>query len=255
MQKIGRVNVAKRVAENITKLIGAEQYQPGTRLPSEQELCEELAVGRTSVREGLKLLESSGLIEIRHGDGSYVKGVDMRTLLDLNPPLPHLILLKPQEIRDIIDVRRTLELQTVTLATERRSERQLQQLRDDLKAMNEAIADLDEYIRADLEFHVNIAKASGNIAYPALIRFVCDMYLAYWQRFVREMEQAEHTRCIMHESLSLHEPILHGIETGQPALARAAMQTHLDEHERVVTRYIEDLREREGTDGAPRRDM
>jgi DNA-binding FadR family transcriptional regulator len=127
-----RETTTTEIARKLLVYFLAGRFAPGHRLPSERSLAQTLGVGRSVVREALKSLTLLGIVEVRQGDGTFLRSTES----DL---LPHAIewglLLGTRRTRDLIEVRRYLESILVALAAERRDETDLTALRAELDRM------------------------------------------------------------------------------------------------------------------------
>ena len=131
---------------------------PGDRLPSERELSRTFGVGRSAVRDALKPLTLLGIIDVRQGDGTYLRA----TQSELLPKAVEwgLLLGQPGAL-DLVEARRHIEVALATLAAQRRDEQDLKDLRKLLLRMEQAEDD-DDFIEADMEFHLRIADLARN---------------------------------------------------------------------------------------------
>ena len=159
MDPIVRVPIVSQVEERIRDLIDSKKYTEGMKLPTENELCQSMKVGRGTVREALRLLQAKGLVEIKPGRGAFVAS---KQAVDSNPVV--WLVQNEKELRDAIEVRNALEPFAARKVAETASEAVLQQLKkihiDFLSAVKEGdtekIAELDEL------FHGLIVRESGN---------------------------------------------------------------------------------------------
>lgn len=164
---VKRRRLVDEVLEQLQRTISLGTVSPGSRLPTEGELMVQLGVGRSTLREAVKVLAHAGLLEVRQGDGTYV-----RAKADPSEPLERR--LRRAHIRDVFEVRRTLEIAIARLAAERRDAEDLDKLRQSLET-REAHAHSHhdpDFIGADLAFHLAVAEASKN---PVLV----DLYRAF----------------------------------------------------------------------------
>ena len=159
MEPVVRVPVVSQVEEKIRELIESKKYTEGMKLPTENELCQSMKVGRGTVREALRLLQAKGLVEIKPGRGAFV--AEDKTV-DTNPVV--WLVQNERELRNAIEVRNALEPCAARKMAETASEASMNQLKkihsDFLSAVkngnSEQIAALDE------QFHGLIVKESGN---------------------------------------------------------------------------------------------
>ena len=159
MEPIVRVPIVSQVEERIRELIDSKKYTEGMKLPTENELCQSMNVGRGTVREALRLLQAKGLVEIKPGRGAFVAS---KQAGDINPVV--WLVQNEKELRDAIEVRNALEPVAARKMAETASEaalRRLKKIHADFLAAVKAgdtvqIAELDEL------FHGWIVRESGN---------------------------------------------------------------------------------------------
>ncbi len=164
----------------ITNEIAAGNLKAGDKLPNEKELAEQIGVSRTPIREAMKTLSVAGLIDIRHGYGSYVRGEQATPALPLSMFQLYLQDSSPEmltELRDIFDRNAT------ELAAQRRSDDDLAKMRECIDRLRNLTknpnADLDEMLKADLDFHRAVYDATGNKLISIIAEFVLEM-VAPW---------------------------------------------------------------------------
>lgn len=186
-------------------------------MPSERQLAESFGVGRFVVREALKSLGLLGLLEVRQGDGTYVRSPDSSLL-------PRVVewglLVGEQRTSDLVETRQHLEPVTARLAAERRSDGQLADIRGHLHGMRDA-GDNDLFVDADVAFHLSIAAATGNTVLSNMLGSISSL-LNVWIRNV--VEAAESTE----PSYLEHVPIYDAIAARDPEAASDAMRVHMD---------------------------
>ncbi len=155
---IERRKVYAQIAERLLAQIGAGHLRPGDPLPTERQLTQSFRVGRSSVREALRILESQGLIKPVES-GSFV-------VADASTPLHHsldlLLALQGGTLRELFEVRKILEAESAALAATRRTESEMSAMADAIEEMEESLQAQERYIEADLRFHLTIAAATRN---------------------------------------------------------------------------------------------
>src|SRR5579862_8841794 len=163
--RISRRRLVDGENEEIQEWISLGQLSPGDRLPVEDALTEKLGVSRTTLREGVSVLARAGVLDVRQGDGTYVRSA-------APPAEPLDRRLRRAAALDVYEVRRTLELETARLAALRRTARDVATLRDHLGARDAARSrgDLDAFVDADVALHVSIAQASHNAVLTDVFR-------------------------------------------------------------------------------------
>jgi len=214
---IVRKKIYELVAEYLLDEIGERRLAPGDVLPTERELTETLRVGRSSIREALRMLESQGLI--RNGDSGTFTVAEPSN--QLNRSLDLLLRLEEADIGELYEIRRLLEGEFAALAAERRTPAQLAEMAGAIEAMRRSLTDEDAYIDADLRFHVCIAEATQN-RFAAHLMYAIREVLQRALRAVFESAPGIPVRSIEH-----HVAIHAAIEAGLPEDARTLMREHL----------------------------
>ncbi|NLP43567.1 MAG: FadR family transcriptional regulator [Peptococcaceae bacterium] len=147
------------ILEQIKNFIIEGHLNIGDKLPTEMELAEKFQVSRTSVREALSALSLTGILEIRQGEGIFIKKSPSNAIIE---PLSFIMLLEKDKIQNILEVRKALEIETAALAAQRRGEQDLEHLRSLIEAMKKDLPQAKNSEKIDLEFHLALAKACKN---------------------------------------------------------------------------------------------
>ncbi|MDJ0385357.1 FadR/GntR family transcriptional regulator [Streptomyces sp. G-G2] len=153
------MTVTDQAIEKIKEMIVGGALQPGSRLPAEAELADQLGLSRSSLREAVRALTAMRILVTKQGDGTYVSGLEPHLLLEsmaFAADVSH-----GHSTRQLLEVRRMLEPQAVALAAGRLTDRQLADLRSILDRCTGAIT-IEEFIKLDIEFHRTIADSVGN---------------------------------------------------------------------------------------------
>ena len=205
--------------------------RPGDRLPSEGELCERLGVSRGSLREGIRMLAALGVLETRHGSGSYVS--ELRAA-DLIGSLSLTVGLLPMEgVLELTELRRILEPHAAALAAARidvDTVERLSSLLDEIEASD----DFEEHSRLDHAFHMTISEVAGNDALTSLINVLRSRSRAY------RIPNAGDAAQLKSHSDEGHRAILRGLAEADPVAASAAASAHVAYTEYWVRRYSGD---------------
>ena len=190
---LSRRRLADQVIEQIQEWISLGQLAPGDRLPVEDALTAKLGVSRTTLREGVSVLARAGVLDVRQGDGTYV-----REPLPAGEPLDRR--LRRAAALDVYDVRRVLELETARLAAERRTEQDVRTMRKHLAARDAARAagELDALVEADVALHVAVARASRNPVLADLYRSFSTMLRDTIADVLRDPVAQEDTTALHH---------------------------------------------------------
>ncbi|MDQ3402341.1 MAG: FadR family transcriptional regulator [Actinomycetota bacterium] len=151
-----RAGLVDQVIEQMRSAISSEEWKVGERIPTEPELVSALGVGRNTVREAVRALAHAGLLEVRQGDGTFVRATS-----EFSGALHRLA---GTELRDVLQVRRTLEVEASRLAALHRTDEELQELTTLLTERDRLMAD-EEYeagVDKDAQFHMAIVRCSRN---------------------------------------------------------------------------------------------
>ena len=207
-----------QVIEVIKDKIKKGKIKKGDKLPSEREMAESLGLSRASVREALRALEVIGLIESIQGAGNYIRTNFDNSLIE---PLSLMFMLQESSVKEMYDLRETLELQCVKLSARYIEENELGLLTAILNRMYLAKTE-EESLELDIEFHYLIAKTSRNM----LLINVLEVLSQLMDEFIRKSRMQ-----ILHEGntrLEIHENLLRALKCREEAKASQAMKEHFD---------------------------
>lgn len=168
LPKIKHPNLKSRVYELLMNMVIDGKYRENEMLPPERVLCEELGVSRTVIREAVKSLEARGILQVIHGVGIRVVPAtrsDIAEAFMLYLHRQH----RAVSMKDVMEVRRSIETEIVHSASARPSEADLRELREILDLMEKKVRDEDGYIRADLDFHIKLAHMTRNILFITIL--------------------------------------------------------------------------------------
>ncbi|MFK0240055.1 MULTISPECIES: FadR/GntR family transcriptional regulator [unclassified Microbacterium] len=209
-------------------LIADGTLRPGDRLPSEGELCERLGVSRGSLREAIRMLAALGVLDTRHGSGSYVS--ELRAA-DLIGSLSLTVGLLPMAgVLELTELRRVLEPHAAALAAARIDEQTVESL-DRVLDEIESTTDFELQSRLDHEFHMAISGVAGNEALTSLIDVLRSRSRAYR---ISDPEDAAELK--VHSDAG-HRAILRGLAAADPVAASAAASAHVAYTEYWVRKY------------------
>ena len=211
--------LAHDIVTTLTQRILLGQMAPGEKLPSESAIVGEYGVSRTVVREALSKLQAAGLVETRHGVGTFVLERDQRQGLQLNHDTA-------VSVRGILELRLGLETQAAALAALRRSEAQLQLMRQALDDYQASLANNDSSVEPDVRFHQLIAQATGNTYFTDVIQHLGNSVIPRTRINAEERGDTDLMKLGQLANLE-HEAILKAIRRQDPDAARAAMLLHL----------------------------
>lgn len=209
---------AERVVTHIERLIQAGQLKPGDRLPAERELARHIKVSRPSVRAGLRSLAAVGIVESRHGAGSFITSGPPRLSTG---PLSLMAALHGFTRDDMFDARRVLEMGAARLAAERATGDDMARMSEEVAGMFASLQEPQAFLVHDVRFHRAIALASHNPVLAALVELVSTMV---YERRRLTVERARDLK----ESAEMHRRIYGAIRDHDGERARREMSEHLD---------------------------
>jgi len=164
LKRVDRSSVKDQVFEQLRDQILRRVWLPGTKIPSENALAEELGVSRVSIRGALQMLASLGLLETQHGGGTYVR--EYKGEVFLNPLFP-MLALEESDVFDVLEYRKIVERGTVGIVVEKADAAAIETLERAYQVMVEQKNNIHGFAMADLEFHLDLAKATKN---PIIIK-------------------------------------------------------------------------------------
>ncbi|MDQ3653683.1 MAG: FadR family transcriptional regulator [Chloroflexota bacterium] len=211
-----------KIIEQIVDALLRGDLKPGDRMPTERDLAVRFSVSRTAVRDAIKILAGRGVVDVRHGSGIYIAANEATVLERLDQVDLHDALLT-----DLFVVRKVLETKIASLAADRRTERQVQRLRDNITEARFHAHDVATVSRLDAEFHLTLARASRNLVFIKLMLTVLDL-------LSRSREQTLSVEGRIARSLAGHERIVAAVADMQSERAGTAMLEHLDSVEASI---------------------
>jgi GntR family transcriptional regulator, transcriptional repressor for pyruvate dehydrogenase complex len=194
----------------------------GDKLPTEAAIMGEFGVSRTVVREALSKLQASGLVQTRHGIGTFVVGLG-----DAAPfRIPAEQYATLRDVIAVLELRIGIETEAAALAAGRRTAQNLADMRAALVAFASAVGEGRDAVGPDFQFHLEIARATQNSHFAELMSSLGSMIIPR-ARLTAEAPMSEERRDYLQRVNGEHESILNAIANQDPEGARAAMRTHL----------------------------
>lgn len=210
-------SVAAEVAERLMGVFTSGQIAPGTRLPSERSLAASLGVGRSAIREALAALEILGIVIVRPGSGTYLRGGASELL---PRTLSWGLMLGEPRTRELAELRSGLEVQAAEQAAARISDESIERMAGFVETMNRSTDDFEAFKEADSAFHREIALASGNTVLEDILQSIRSLLRIWMDRGLRDEEQAV-------EAAREHSAVFEAIRSRDPEAARRVMQVHM----------------------------
>lgn len=216
--KAGEGLAVEQVVRHVAALIERGGLKPGSQLPPERRLAGDLGVSRPTVRAGLQALASMGVVEARHGAGTFVTAGPPRLGAQ---PLGFLAALHGFTRDDMFEARRVLEIGAAGLAAERITGDRLAPMSEEVAGMFATLDDPHAFLVHDVRFHRAVAAASANPVLAALVEMVSSLV---YERRQATVERAKDLK----ESAEMHRRIYQAIRDRDPGKARSEMGAHLD---------------------------
>lgn len=214
--RINRVPLSDELIARFKELIEKRVFIPGHKLPPERDLAEALAVSRPTLRQALRALQIMGVIRARQGSGSYLS--DSASDI-MRVPLEFALALKNVAKTDLFETRCTLEVKLASLAAERRTDKDLESMRNTLQEMQKAMGDPEAWCRSEPQFHSCIVQAARNGVMSTMIEMLSQMLMESRKETVRLL--TDYT-----SSYLSHENIYVEIEKQDAAGAARMMMEH-----------------------------
>jgi GntR family transcriptional regulator, transcriptional repressor for pyruvate dehydrogenase complex len=215
--------LVNEVVEGLSASIREGHIKPGDKLPTESEIVARFDVSRTVVREAISRLQANRLVETRHGVGTFalapvqdtgnfkIADVDFATIAD---------------VIALLELRISLETEAAVLAAQRRTEQNLQAMQTTLDAFAAAIDRDSDALPSDFQFHMEIARATGNRHFADLMNYLGTMIIPR-ARVNTPNSAPEGRMAYLRRVHGEHESIFNAIRNQDADSARAAMRTHL----------------------------
>jgi GntR family transcriptional repressor for pyruvate dehydrogenase complex len=209
----------EQVVAHVRNLIEQGALRPGDRLPAERDLATRVGVSRPTVRAGLRALAAIGVVQSRHGSGTYIPDGPPSLGTDA---LSFLAALHGFTRDEMYEARRILEVGAAGLAAERATPEQVATMAEEVASLFAAMADPQVFLVHDINFHRAVAAASGNPIVASLVEMVSALY---YER--RRDTAARASDRDMRDAAEMHRRIYQAIRAHDADEARRAMQTHL----------------------------
>ncbi|SFL53445.1 DNA-binding transcriptional regulator, FadR family [Paenibacillus sp. 1_12] len=194
-QSLNRPKLVDDVVIQLQKKISSGDIRHGDKIPTEPELMEQFGVGRSTIREAVRVLVHAGLLEKKQGFGTYLTSNSV-----IQEPLEHR--LRRAEILEVYEVRKMLELEISRLAAARRDEEDLEKMRGHLDNRSAALdrGDTEAYLLSDIDFHLSVAVASKNSVVIDLYRTFSTVLLDASQKLAK-YQSGHDPHTLFHERL------------------------------------------------------
>lgn len=220
--------LAEQVQEQIYQYILETPYEIGAKLPNEFELADRFGVGRSTIREAVKLLISRGILEVRRGSGTYVINT---TPIDQDPLGLHAIEDKMSLAMDLVNLRIILEPGIAEMAALNATEEDIVKLKNLCDVVEKKIESGESYIQDDIAFHTCVAECSKNKVIEQLIPIIDTAVLMFVNVTHKKLTK---------ETIMTHRAVTDAIAEHDAVGARSAMMMHMTFNRNMIKKLIKD---------------
>jgi len=226
--------VYEGVVSQIHRLILDGHLKPGDKLPPERELVERFQVGRSSIRDAIRILEVMGTVKVRQGGGTVVQDLSPGSLVT---PLASMLRRRRALVEELMDLRRILEPPLAARAALHATGEDIEYLKEVLGRQGDKVARGEVAVQEDSEFHKGIARAAGNRVVLSVLDILMELLA---ETRVQTLQVTGRPR----RSMAGHRRILRSIERRDPKSAEAAMRAHIARVEEMILRKLESVKGR-----------
>lgn len=230
--RVGRVS--EEVVKQVQEAIFSGELAPGDRLPPERELAEQFGLSRMSVRDALRRLESSGLVEIKVGSngGAFTREPNFDPLRET---LSSMLRWKKANILELVETRKIVETAVAGLAAQRANKEDLREMREAIEAAQRALSSgQPNYGPHSVKFHAALAKAAKNHVLNLTVRSFRGWFSDVLEKLLTTADMAE-------RAIADHWELYKAIEAHDAERARELMAQHLAYFEKKVKKLGDNL--------------
>ncbi len=234
VKAIPRVTLAEAAFEQLIAFVVNGKWKPGDRIPPERELCTQLGIARTSLREALKAMALIGMVDSRVGDGTFVCP---RSEFLSRPLLWALTGTDHVELRNIMEARALIEKDLAAMAAERATPRELQNIERAIISMRQAIDTDGSILDADMAFHLAVATAAHNDVLRNAVQLLRNL-LRHWISL--KLLIPDVPKVVLEQHITIYS----AIRANDVAAARQAMWDHLQNTAKLLHQLVGERAER-----------
>ncbi|MDR1904766.1 MAG: FadR family transcriptional regulator [Treponema sp.] len=226
MERVKKTRLFENIIQQFMQKIENGEFKPGDKLPTERELVDQLGVSRSSIREALRAMELTGLVESKVGGGTFIKSINMDKTFS---NYVQMLTTDNKFLLDMFIVRILLETYSARQAAKKRTEEHVAQLRHTIDLLKKEISSPEIRAAADSMFHNIIAQAAGNTALVSVLSLGAEL--------LRSSIMIANEYVTIMDIISEHEAIFDAIERKDEKNAERLMRAHLKRaHDR--TKFI-----------------
>lgn len=220
--------LTEQVEHHIMKFIVENHIEVGSRMPNEFELAQMFGVGRSTVREAIKILASKNVLEVRRGSGTFVLNTE---ITEQDPLGLREVKDKYSLALDLVTVRLILEPEIAVMAAENATEEDIAELLEKCSLVEKLIESGVDHTEEDIKFHTCIAKCSKNTVVENLIPLIHSAVSVFVNLTHRKLKE---------ETIRTHRDIAEAIAARDGIGARCAMNMHMTYNRQMILRIIEE---------------
>ncbi|MBX3523381.1 MAG: FadR family transcriptional regulator [Xanthobacteraceae bacterium] len=216
LPKVAKTSLVDEVISAIRKMLTEEIWAAGKKLPSELELSRQLGVGRSTVREALRVLGHLGLVESKSGLGTYVVEKGMAESATQFPE-------NAETLIELFEFRKAIEVPAARLAAERRTKEQMKQIRESWDRCEQAVKNnsATDFARRDHVFHLSVVNASGNRFYIKAYEDIAEAFMGNVKLILGQGQ--------LRSMLHFHDDLIEAIDRQNPEAAERAVKENFME--------------------------
>jgi GntR family transcriptional regulator, transcriptional repressor for pyruvate dehydrogenase complex len=231
--------IYEELAEALQEMIRTGQLKPGDKLESVQQLAENFQVSRSATREALSALKAMGLVEMRQGEGTFVKAFEANKIMY---PLSLAVLMNKKDVVHLLEVRKIIETGTAASAAKNRNEDDLRAMADALEEMKGVHGDGELGEKADFKFHLALSAAAHNPLLSTILDHISELMIETMKETRRLWLFSKQTT--IEKLYQEHLQIYHAIEERNEEKSRLAMISHLENVENILSKYFQEADEK-----------
>ncbi|MGX1930596.1 FadR/GntR family transcriptional regulator [Flagellimonas sp. 2504JD4-2] len=209
--------IQKELISKLRDFINYKNLEPGDKLPSERMLSEKFGVSRSNVREVIQKLEFFGILKSRPQSGTFIADIGQ---IAMSGMMDDILRLEDPDFKSLVETRILLELKTVRLAALRRTDEDLEKMRQALDAYKEKVLNGKDAVQEDLLFHLAIAQASKNSTMNTFMLIITPEIITNFEKY--HVCDAN----LSFKGIQEHEDIYEAIREQDPKMAKEKMKTH-----------------------------
>lgn len=230
LEKVKKSNVQQEVLSQFERQIAQGTWKPGQKIPSENDLALSLGVSRISIRGAIQRLIAQGLLESRHGDGTYVKQISPESCFDALKPL---VYLQGVDLLSLIQYRKIVETGIIDLMFDSIAEKEIEELEIHLAHMKKQLKNVKEYVKHDVEYHYTLIRATRNPFIMKVFDIIKEMYVLGIEGIVHSIGPED--------GIYYHSRILEALRGHNRPATRKWIREHLASTEKRVMDTVQGI--------------